>query len=67
VHELCHLAELNHGRAFWQLVAQQIPDYQTCVAELRAVDRLGGSITKLIALQTYHQQTVGDKTSAIIE
>lgn len=28
VHELCHLAELNHGSHFWALVAEQIPDYQ---------------------------------------
>lgn len=28
VHELCHLAELNHSRNFWKLVAQQIPDYK---------------------------------------
>ena len=28
VHELCHLAELNHGPQFWQLVAQMMPQYQ---------------------------------------
>ena len=28
VHELCHLQELNHGRAFWELVGQTIPDYK---------------------------------------
>lgn len=27
VHELCHLAELNHSRNFWNLVARTIPDY----------------------------------------
>lgn len=26
VHELCHLAEMNHGKGFWDLVAQQIPN-----------------------------------------
>jgi len=28
VHELCHLAELNHGRRFWQLVKNTIGDYK---------------------------------------
>lgn len=28
VHELCHLAQMNHGPKFWALVALQIPDYK---------------------------------------
>lgn len=28
VHELCHLAQMNHGPKFWSLVAEQIPEYK---------------------------------------
>jgi predicted metal-dependent hydrolase len=28
VHELCHLAELNHSARFWELVARSIPDHK---------------------------------------
>jgi len=35
VHELCHLAQMNHGRDFWVLVAQQIPEYKRIRASLR--------------------------------
>lgn len=35
VHELCHLREMNHSRAFWWLVAEAIPDYAACRKELR--------------------------------
>jgi len=47
VHELCHLAELNHGQQFWDLVAQQIPDYKIAIAQLRSIDKLGGSVVML--------------------
>ena len=35
VHELCHLAELNHGPKFWALVAETIPDYKKAHTLLR--------------------------------
>jgi predicted metal-dependent hydrolase len=48
VHELCHLKHLNHGRAFWSLVAEKIPDYQQRVKSLRAIDQqTGGSVEKI--------------------
>ncbi len=53
VHELCHLVELNHGTAFWDLVAQCAPAYEEHVRELREIDRQGGgSIAYLTAVQT---------------
>ena len=36
-HELCHLAQMNHSQAFWDLVRETIPDYQRLRAELRRV------------------------------
>lgn len=27
VHELCHLAEMNHSKKFWALVAKAVPDH----------------------------------------
>lgn len=35
VHELCHLKEFNHSKAFWHLVAQQFPDYKSLRQQLK--------------------------------
>lgn len=45
VHELCHLGELNHSEGFWQLVAQQIPDYHARMLMLRQTEK--GAIKEL--------------------
>ncbi|MFH1425850.1 MAG: SprT family zinc-dependent metalloprotease [Candidatus Kerfeldbacteria bacterium] len=36
VHELCHLEQMNHSSAFWELVAQRIPDHTEQRRNLRA-------------------------------
>ncbi len=30
IHELCHLKELNHSKAFWALVEKHCPNYKQC-------------------------------------
>jgi predicted metal-dependent hydrolase len=35
VHELCHIAEMNHGPKFWALVAKTMPDYAKLRQELK--------------------------------
>ena len=37
VHEICHLSEFNHGKKFWDLVSQCIPDYKELRSELKKV------------------------------
>ncbi len=34
VHELCHLAEFNHSKRFWDLVAKTIPEHKKLRKEL---------------------------------
>lgn len=35
VHELCHLRQFNHSKAFWGLVSETIPDFKERVGELK--------------------------------
>jgi len=35
VHEICHLAELNHSPKFWELVARTFPNYREIKKALR--------------------------------
>jgi hypothetical protein len=35
VHELAHLKQMNHSKAFWDEVAKQIPDYRQRREELK--------------------------------
>lgn len=35
VHELCHIGQFNHSQAFWDLVAQAVPEYRERRAELK--------------------------------
>ncbi len=37
VHELCHLAELNHGASFWSQVAHVIPNFTLHKSSLRLI------------------------------
>ncbi len=37
VHEICHIKEFNHGRGFWALVAETVPDYRELRKRLRRV------------------------------
>jgi predicted metal-dependent hydrolase len=37
VHELAHLKEFNHGKKFWEVVGQTIPDYREKRRELKNI------------------------------
>lgn len=37
VHELCHLKEFNHGKRFWNLVAETIPEHEKIREKLKAM------------------------------
>jgi predicted metal-dependent hydrolase len=34
-HELCHLAQLNHGKQFWALIERTLPEYRALRRALR--------------------------------
>lgn len=38
VHELCHLAEMNHSKRFWHLVVKAFPNYQKLRKQLHNID-----------------------------
>ena len=35
IHEICHLAEMNHSKKFWELVAREVPEHRAISKELR--------------------------------
>lgn len=35
VHELCHIGEFSHSKAFWNLVAETVPNHRELRGELR--------------------------------
>ncbi|KND48373.1 MAG: putative metal-dependent hydrolase [Parcubacteria bacterium C7867-002] len=37
VHELCHLKQFNHSRAFWDLVKQAVPNYKEVKKKLKGL------------------------------
>jgi predicted metal-dependent hydrolase len=38
-HELAHLIELNHSKAYWAIVEKQMPDYKARIKRLRAAEK----------------------------
>lgn len=47
VHELCHLAELNHSPQFWARVAEACPEYKKHRAELKRLTVHSGRVVYL--------------------
>jgi predicted metal-dependent hydrolase len=41
IHELAHIAHLNHGKRFWALVERYVPDY---VTKRRTLNKLGAAL-----------------------
>jgi len=40
VHELCHLAQMNHSGKFWHLVEKTVPNHRQIRAKIRHGDKL---------------------------
>ena len=64
VHELCHLAELNHGKKFWSLVLQTIPEYKKYIKELRTIEKGGTSVAHLERTKVMYCRKSINNTSA---
>ena len=37
VHEICHIKEFNHGKGFWALVGEVVPDHRQLRKRLKAL------------------------------
>ena len=40
VHEICHIKEFNHGKGFWALVGETVPDWRELRRKLRNIDNV---------------------------
>ncbi|MBY0538076.1 M48 family metallopeptidase [Patescibacteria group bacterium] len=67
VHELCHLHVLNHSAEFWQVVAQEMPDYRIRMQTLRSIEKtIGTSITSLKKYQSEHHCSSCEQLQALV-
>lgn len=55
VHELCHLAHLNHSKNFWNTVAHAFPEYQEARRHLRRITHVParGFPSSVVASKTF--------------
>lgn len=38
VHEMCHIKEFNHSKAFWELVEKEVPDFRQLRKRLKGIE-----------------------------